>query len=62
VWVKFLVRELRSCMPTAKINQNAKQYCNRFNKNLKNGPHKNLKKEKTNAFSRAAGYKIKAFF
>ena len=45
-----------------KSKHKTKQYCNKFNKNLKNGPHKNLKKEKTNEFSRPAGYKIKAFF
>ena len=44
--VQFLVRELRSHMPQAKKPKHIrqKQYCNKFNKDFKNGPHeKNLK-------------------
>ena len=45
VWVRSLVRELRSHMPRGQKKQNIKQkqYCNKFNKEFKNGPHqKNL--------------------
>ena len=51
VCVRFLVRELRSHMPQNKTKQNVKQkqYCNKFNKDFKNGPYQNtnLKKKKT---------------
>ena len=48
VWVQSLVGELRSHMPGGKKQQNKtkektpikqKEYCNKFNKDLKNGPH-----------------------
>ena len=46
LWVQSLVEELRSHIPKS---QNIKQgeYCNKFNKDFKNGPHKkrNLKKK-----------------
>ena len=50
VRIQSLVRELRSHLPRGQkkpknIKQN--QYCNKFNKDFKNGPHqKNLKKKK----------------
>ena len=48
VWVQPLVRELRSAMPhSQKKKQNIKwkQYCDKFNKNFKDGPHqKNILK------------------
>ena len=50
VWVQSVVWELRSHVPFGQKNQNIKQkqHGNKFNKNLKNGPHqkkkKNLKK------------------
>ena len=45
VWVRSLVGELRSHMPLSQKNQNIKQkqYCNKFNKNFKNGPHQKKK-------------------
>ena len=44
VGVQSLVRELRS-PPASRPNIKQKQYCNKFNKDFKNGPHpKNLKK------------------
>ena len=48
VWVWSLIGELRSDMPSAwkkkkkkkgKQNIKQKQYCNKFNKDLKNCPH-----------------------
>ena len=40
VQVSSLVVELRSHMPCAKKNKTKeKQYCNKFNKDCKNGPH-----------------------
>ena len=41
LWVWSLVRQLRSHMPRKPKNQNIKQeyYCNKFIKNLKNGPY-----------------------
>ena len=41
VWVQSLLGELRPQMPHGQENQNIeqKQYCNRFNKNFKNGSH-----------------------
>ena len=48
VWVQFLIRELRSCMPHSQKKQTKnvkwKQYCNKINKDLKNCPY--LKKKK----------------
>ena len=50
VQVQSLVGELRSPMPRGQKNQNIKQkqYCNKFNKDFKNGPHqkKIYKKER----------------
>ena len=50
VQVPFLAGELRSHMPHGQKNQNTKQkqYCNKFNKDFKDGPHThtNLKKKK----------------
>ena len=43
--VRSLVRDLRSHLPCSQKKQNMKQkkYCNKFNKDFKNGPHeKNL--------------------
>ena len=50
MWVRSLVREISSHMPRRQKNQNIKQkqYCNKFNKDFKNGPHqkkKSLKKD-----------------
>ena len=41
VWVQSLVRELGSHRPQGQKNQHIKQkqYCNKFNKDFKNGPH-----------------------
>ena len=41
--VQFLVRELRSHIPCGQKTKNIeqKQYCNKFNKDFKNGPLKN---------------------
>ena len=55
VWVQSLVGELRSHMPHSQKYQSIeqKQYCNKFNKDFKNGPHqkkKNLKKKRTPQF------------
>ena len=51
VQVPFLAGELRSHMPHGQKNQNTKQkqYCNKFNKGFKDGPHThtNLKKKKS---------------
>ena len=43
IWVPSLVREPRSHMPQGQENWTIKQkqYCNKFNKHFKNGPHKN---------------------
>ena len=40
VWVQSLVEELRSHMPKKKKTKNIKykQYCNKSNKDFKNGP------------------------
>ena len=49
VRVSSLVGELRSHMPPVQKTRNIKQkqYCNKFNKDFKNGPYqKNLKKKK----------------
>ena len=45
VWVRPLVKEVRSHMPHGpKTNIKKKQYCNKFNKDLKkNGPHQKKK-------------------
>ena len=40
VWVPSLVRELGS-----HINLRQKQYCNKFKKDFKNGPHQEKKKK-----------------
>ena len=49
VWVRGPGGELRSHMPLSQKNQNLKQkqYCNKFNKDFKNGLHlkKKLKKK-----------------
>ena len=44
-WVQSLVREMRSHMPRGQKYQNIKhkQYCNKFNEDIKNGPHKKKK-------------------
>ena len=44
VKVRSLVREIRSHMPQEQKNQNIKQkrYCNKFNKDFKNGPHQKI--------------------
>ena len=50
VWVESLVVELRSHMPCGQKpkHKQQKQYCNKFNKDFKNGQHqKNLKKNKS---------------
>ena len=40
VWVRSLIRELRSYTPHGqKTKTKQKQYCKKFNKDLKNGPH-----------------------
>ena len=41
-WVQSLVREMRSHMPHGQKYKNIKQkqYCNKFNEDFKNGPHK----------------------
>ena len=47
--VRSLIGELRSHMPCSLRNQNTKRkpYCNKFNKDVEEGPHqKNLKKKK----------------
>ena len=54
VWVQFLVRELRRLIDQKKKKQpNTKQeqYCNKFNKEFKNGPYqkRKLKKEFVNS-------------
>ena len=51
--VRSLVRELRSHIPPGQKNQNVKQkqYCNKFNKDFKNGPDIQIK-IKNNAQSR----------
>ena len=48
VWVRSLVRELRStCLVAKRPQQKTKEYCNKFNKAFKNGPPKiKLKKKK----------------
>ena len=50
VLVQSLVGEQRSHVPCGQKNpkQKTEAYCNKFNKDFKNGPHqkKNLKKEK----------------
>ena len=44
--VQSLVKELRSHMPRGQKNKTEaikqKQYCNKFNKAFKNGPHKKI--------------------
>ena len=49
VWVRSLVRELRStCLVAKRPQQKTKEYCNKFNKAFKNGPPKiKLKKKRT---------------
>ena len=49
VQVWSLVRELRSHMPRSQKTENIKQkqYCNKFNKEFKNGPHQKKKKLET---------------
>ena len=47
VQVRSLVGNLRSHMPRSQKTKKQKQYCNKFNKDFKNGPHqkkKSLKK------------------
>ena len=46
VWVQFLVRDLTSHMSSGQKTKNIeqKQYCNKFNKDLKGGPHKKILK------------------
>ena len=46
VGVRSLVGELRSHMPQGPENQSIKQkqYCNKFNKDFKNGPHQKINK------------------
>ena len=46
-----LVSKLRSHMPCGQKSQNIKQkqHCNKFNKDLKNGPHQKTKILKKNA-------------
>ena len=40
LWVRSLVEELRSHMPHNKNTKHkAEAYCNKFNKDFKNGPH-----------------------
>ena len=45
VQVSSLIGELRYHMSLGQKNQNIrqKQYCNKFNKDFKNGPHQNKK-------------------
>ena len=43
VWVQSLVGVLRSHM-ALRQNMKQKQYCNKFNKDFKNGPHPKKKK------------------
>ena len=49
VWVWSLVGELKSHMPCGQKNQNIKQkqYCNKFSKDFKNGPHQKKKSKKS---------------
>ena len=43
VQILSLVEKLRSHLPYAQEpKQKQKQYCNKFNKNFKNGPHQNI--------------------
>ena len=48
VWVLSLVRKLRPHMPQSQNNLyvNQKQYCNKFNKDFKTGPHQKKSSEK----------------
>ena len=59
VQVQSLVRELRSHIPRGKKNPKnikQKQYCNKLNKHLKNGPHqKNLKEKNNGKISQCLG-------
>ena len=49
VQVRFLIGELRSHMASWPKNQNIKQkqYCKKFNKDFKNGPHQKKEKKKS---------------
>ena len=38
VWVQSLVNS--TCLTAKKLKHKQKQYCNKFNKDFKNGPHK----------------------
>ena len=56
-WVRSLVGKLRSHKPRGQKNQGTKQkqYCNKFNKDFKNGSHqkkKNLKKKQAEDLNR----------
>ena len=42
VWVQALVRKLRFHMPLYQNKVKQKQYCNKFKKTLKNGPHQKI--------------------
>ena len=44
MWVPFLVRELKNASGPKKRNKKQKKYCNKFNKDFKNGPHQKKKK------------------
>ena len=62
VRVRSLLRELRSHMPRGQENQNIKQkqYCNKFNKDFKSGPHqKNKQTNKQNQNQSLATHKSK---
>ena len=53
VWVPSLVRDLRSHMPLRQKKSNnikQEQYCNKFNKDFNNGPHKNILKKISRIF------------
>ena len=54
-WVQSLEEEQRSHMPQGQKNQNIKQkqYCNKVNKDFKNGPHLKILKRKKKGFSTA---------
>ena len=55
VWVRSLVGELRSHIAHSQKTKNIKQkqYCNKFNKDLNNGPHQKKKKKSIEAKNQA---------
>ena len=50
IQVQSLVQDLRSHIGASTQNIKQKQYCNKFNKNFKNGPHQQNLKKKERSF------------